>query len=851
MESLKQILLRNRQTLIVILSAVLILSAVIDIYYVLEVRVLSNDECVWAPIKTTSGSAILEFKLVKVKGVTWNAGIRDGDKLLKINNKSFKDEYEAQSILNKVKSGNYAKYTVQKKDGRIVNTEVYIKKLVSIRDLASSLLAFFWIVIGSIVLLAKPDGFVQKLFYAIGAANVILLSRIIFPINITPELVSSNYLLYLTFGYLYLLYLCFGPFLVIYFFWIFPKPFKFLEKKWVKIVLFLIPSLIFVFSFIFLILYFAFYNRNFSFIRQILDSLMYLLLAANLIAYISLIINYRRIKTKEERKPIFIILIAFTLGIAASIYTATIAPAITDVIYNNPEYYTPIILIVLVPLAFAYSIFRYQLLDVSVVIKNTITYGAAMVSIAGIYFFVIYLIGQSVSEAIGTEYQGIIAGLVFIVFAMVFQSTKDRFQDFITARFYPEQFAYQRVLLKFSNEVSSMVGLENILDTMKRTFVEALKIEKFGILLKEKNDDSFSLERNFGIGKEKINLRNNGLEKFIQDKTALSKEPVIERDDFINLFPGEYSKLINENIYTIIPMVIKSKPVGLILFGLKHSGSQFAGKDIELLNATANQAAISIENARLYQTEAEKQKIERDLDLARKIQQSLLPQSIPNIPGLDIYGEMIPAMQVGGDYFDFIPVSDKKLFVVVGDVSGKGLAASLYMTKLQTMIQLACTIDKTPKEILVEINKKFYESIERNWFVTMTVALFDVENKTVQFCRAGHMPVLTKTNNHMECYRTKGLGVGMEKGIIFEKTLDQQTLQLSSGQIFAFFSDGITEAMNENLDLFGEEKLISIIMRNSQKKSTELMKDIWGSISSFRQKAEQNDDMTMVLVKVN
>jgi serine phosphatase RsbU (regulator of sigma subunit) len=311
-----------------------------------------------------------------------------------------------------------------------------------------------------------------------------------------------------------------------------------------------------------------------------------------------------------------------------------------------------------------------------------------------------------------------------------------------------------------------------------------------------------------------------------------------------------HDRLLEEGIFTIIPMIIKAKVVGLLLFGLKRSGSQFAGKDLDLLTASANQAAIAIENARLYESEAEKLKIERDLSLARRIQQGLLPRCIPNTNGLDICGEMIPAMQVGGDYFDLIPVSDSKLFVVVGDVSGKGLAASLYMTKLQTMIQFACTADRSPKEILIELNKRFYDSIERNSFVTMTLALFDTDNKTVTFCRAGHMPLLTATNGTVHSYRTQGLGVGLEKGTIFNRTLIEEEIKLKPGQIYAFFSDGITEAMNEYYDLFGEDKLSEILKGKAGKTSSEIMNEIWGSINTFRGSAEQNDDMTMVIVKV-
>ena len=193
-----------------------------------------------------------------------------------------------------------------------------------------------------------------------------------------------------------------------------------------------------------------------------------------------------------------------------------------------------------------------------------------------------------------------------------------------------------------------------------------------------------------------------------------------------------------------------------------------------------------------------------------------MPSGVPQINKLDICGQMIPAMQVGGDYYDLIKISDSKIFVVVGDVSGKGLSASLYMTKLQTMIQLACAIDKTPKQILVDINKKLYESLERSWFITMTLALFDSSTNKLKFCRAGHMPLITANNGSIISYKTQGIGVGLESGIIFESSLVEEEVSFTPGQIFAFFSDGITEAMNETNDLFGEEKLSELLKRQIQ-----------------------------------
>ena len=842
----KEIFFKSRHILIIVASSILLIVAAINIYLTLVVDPASNDECLWVHKHVSMDSSAIYISNVKVNGVTWNAGIRDGDQLISINGTKVMRTGHAQEVLNRVNKGKYAKYTV-KRDGKIFTTNVYVKKLISIPDLASELAGLFWLIIGFVVLMAKIDGFVQKLFYSIGVGYV--LSSLSFILRNGHSVNGSPFGL-IVIAYLCSLGICYTPFLIMYFFWTFPKPFNFLEKKWVKPLIFIVPAIL---SIVIIAMGALVFGSKTLELKIFISSLITLALiggACNIIAFISLIISYRRLKVKKDKNPILIILIAYGIVIATSFYTSTIAPAISDTIFNSPEYYTPIILIVLFPLAFGYSIFKYQLMDVSVVIKNTIVYGLATAALAVIYFLVIYVMGQGISTAIGTQYQAIIAGVFFVAFALVFQSTKDKFQDFLTAKFYPEQSAYQKVLLRFSNEISTVVGLDNILDSMKETFIQSLKISTLGICINSDDNSVFVLVRSEGIKNKKLSLSKFQVEEFLRSKYQASGSLAIDSDDFVNVFPEQTSNLIDEEIYTIIPMVIKSKPIGMILFGLKHSGSQFAGKDIELLSAAANQAAVAIENARLYTAESEKLKIEQDLALARKIQQGLLPKRIPEFDKLDIYGEMIPAMQVGGDYFDVIPVSNKKLFVVVADVSGKGLSASLYMTKVQTVVQFLCSAEKSPKDILIEINKKLYISLERNSFVTMAIALFDLENMKVQFSRAGHMPIIEGKGGEIHQYKTKGLGIGLESGKIFEKTLVEEEILLCSNQFFVFYSDGITEAMNLRDDLFGEEKLIEILQYEELNSSEEIVKELFNNINSFKGKAKQNDDMTMVVVKI-
>lgn len=844
-QNVKNFFNRNYKPAYIISFITLFSIGILNFTFILSLNATSNDECLWVPKKAAKDSVMLIFDKVKIDGVAWKAGIRDGDQLVAINDINLTSTLQAQIILNRIKSGEYADYTIKRGD-KIIETKVEIKKLIQIFQFAFMLMAQIWLVIGFIVLMARPQGSIQKLFYKISAAVIILFTSVYYQALGT----NVHTILFILIDYIWTIGAFYTPFLILRFFWSFPRQFKFLEKDWIGKFLKFAPIVLIIISFtirhIFVYPVGTFNNVYLG----IIIAVNILILISLIVGLISLYLNYFKIKDKAERKPIYIILLAYTLGIASLIYSNYIAPAISDIIFNTPEYYTPIILIAVLPVAFGYSIFKYQLMDVSIVIKNAVFYGAATLTMAAAYFLVIYVVGQGISQAIGTEYQGVIAGIIFIIFALVFQSTKDKFQNFLTEKFYPEQFAYRKILVKFSNDVSSMVGLENILDNTFGTFTKALKINNFGIMVKSPNNGDMILARSKGINSKNISIDQSMINEVVRQKKIMAKLPVIERDEFSTVCKEGGKDLIENNIYTIVPMVVKSKIVGVLLFGLKHSGAQFSAEDNELLNAVANQAAISIENARLYETEKQKLSIERDLDLARKIQQGLLPGCIPNFAKLDICGQMIPAMQVGGDYYDLIKVSESKLFVVVGDVSGKGLSASLYMTKLQTMIQLACTIDKTPKQILVEINKKLYESLERSWFVTMTLALFDSSTNTMKFCRAGHMPLLTAENSTIKSYKSRGIGIGLESGIIFEQSLVEEEVTLSPGQIFAFFSDGITEAMNESNELFGEDKLSELLKSKSDKTSNEVMDEIWKSITDFRCNAEQSDDMTMVLVKV-
>jgi sigma-B regulation protein RsbU (phosphoserine phosphatase) len=223
---------------------------------------------------------------------------------------------------------------------------------------------------------------------------------------------------------------------------------------------------------------------------------------------------------------------------------------------------------------------------------------------------------------------------------------------------------------------------------------------------------------------------------------------------------------------------------------------------------------------------------------------------VPKVKNLDVAGKMIPAMQIGGDYYDLIKISDTQLFVIVGDVSGKGLSASFYMSKLQTMIQLFCNGTKSPKEVLVELNQKISGSINKQWFITLTIAFVDVAQRSMKLCRAGHTPTLKYSNGVVEFIKPGGIGVGLESGELFADSLEEKEIPIKPHDIFIFSSDGVNEAMNEKNEFFGYEKVIEILKRKDNANSDEIVSLTVQSLEKFRGIKDPNDDITLVVMKV-
>jgi serine phosphatase RsbU (regulator of sigma subunit) len=265
-----------------------------------------------------------------------------------------------------------------------------------------------------------------------------------------------------------------------------------------------------------------------------------------------------------------------------------------------------------------------------------------------------------------------------------------------------------------------------------------------------------------------------------------------------------------------------------------------------------NLMTSSIED--LLRQSAEKERLEEELRIARQIQMSLLPKDHVSMPGLSIAALCLPATEVGGDYYDLIPIDEKRLALLIADVSGKGTSAALYMAELKGIVLSLCKIYDSPRKLLIEANKILSENLDSRSFITMAYAVVDIEQRQMTFARAGHNPIYQlQANGSSAVTRVlapEGLGLALDRSGRFEQILTEDCVHLDSGDIFLFFTDGLSEAMNPRSDLFGESRLRETLERHSDLSIEDLREKIIDEIFAFAEGEDQHDDMTMVLMKV-
>jgi serine phosphatase RsbU (regulator of sigma subunit) len=328
----------------------------------------------------------------------------------------------------------------------------------------------------------------------------------------------------------------------------------------------------------------------------------------------------------------------------------------------------------------------------------------------------------------------------------------------------------------------------------------------------------------------------------------------VNSSDFFPRYDGENgnSERITLSSLAVIPLMHRAQLRGA-LYVAKEKEYGFDEEDVTVLTAFSDIASLAFDTARLLTDSIEKQKFDGELRAARSMQQSLLPANVPKIPEFEIEALSIPAYEVGGDYYDFSTLWNGKHLIITGDVSGKGISASIFMAEVKGIVQALAPTMSSIRELLVASNDAVMRNIRKNAtsrsFVTL--AAIALEGPKVHYARAGHTPLLYfGANGDFRYLQPKGMGIGFVGRKLFESVLEEEEFILGKGETLVLFSDGITEVRDANGEELGYQRFAEIIRAARFEDDVEKMKDrILKNVLDYSATTSFSDDATFVIIR--
>ena len=540
-----------------------------------------------------------------------------------------------------------------------------------------------------------------------------------------------------------------------------------------------------------------------------------------------------------ERRQAFHVLVGTILGTTPFVLLGIVLPSL----FNNDDYvFYGIVPMILIPLTFAYAIVRFQMMNIRLVVKRTFLYAGTTAILFGLYIAAIATANALFAKRLSAS--PIFNFGFFLVVVPLFELVRRRLQTPLDKLFFREKFDYQAALLEMSEAITGELDLGKITDYLTASVSATMRLEKTSIWLRDRDgflerrgrqDDRLSPE----AGVRRL-LRREGKPIALEELSLSFADQ--ESQDF-------RERLNAEGFRLVVPLVYREHLMGVLALKEKLSGEHFDREDRALLSTLANQAALAIETALLHDEMTRQAEFRRDLEIARDIQASLLPRAVPIVPGFTLLGGSIPAKVVGGDFYDFIPFEDKCLGVVIGDVSGKSVPASLLMVASKEIVYSRALTTRDPGVLFQESNRRIY-SIKRRMFVSLGYFVLDPEAMSLRYAIGGQpLPILLRSGDG----GPRPLDAPEHRlplGAFREVPYDTRELYLKRGDLIFFYTDGFSEAMDEQMNPFGEDRLMQSLAVRKGESLEDLANGVLADIRRHVGGAEQYDDMTFLLLRV-
>jgi phosphoserine phosphatase RsbU/P len=519
----------------------------------------------------------------------------------------------------------------------------------------------------------------------------------------------------------------------------------------------------------------------------------------------------------------------------------------------------PFVMLALFPLTLAYVIVVQRAMDVRVVLRQGLQYalaknGIRVLQVAALGFVVLTFVAlsQRLDTAEKLVVIGVGLGAVFII-----RRVGDRARDWVDRRFFREAYDAELILSELGDSVRSMVEVPRLLATVAERISQTLHISQIAVLLGGGGPyrpayalgypNSPDIAFPPGAGTVKVLQRQGGPARvyFDDPQSWLHREPEVTDDD--------RSMLAELQSELLLPLNGHEKLLGFISLGPKRSDEPYSRTDLRLLKSVATQTGLALENAHLISAiadeVAQRERLNSELEIARDVQERLFPQKLAPIPGIKYAGACRPALGVGGDYYDFLALPGGRLGIAIGDVSGKGIAAALTMASLQASLRSEATRGTDNLAgLMCSVNRLLHEALASNRYATFFYGQYDPESRLLTYVNAGHNPPMLFHGKNGDWAVTRLEACGTVVGIVEEAYYEQHSLTIAPGDVLVGFTDGISEAMNEAQDEFGEERLLETVRSCARQSPTEIIACVMAKADGFAAGAKQYDDMTLVVL---
>ena len=393
-----------------------------------------------------------------------------------------------------------------------------------------------------------------------------------------------------------------------------------------------------------------------------------------------------------------------------------------------------------------------------------------------------------------------------------------------------------------------------MIDTVLQRISEVLHVSQISILLRSSH--VFHLQH--AVGMEAIApVMLSETSATVQNLLRTNQPATVYRDRpedwFIGAGAEEQETLRSLHAELLLPLPGRSRLMGLMALGAKRSEEPYTPTDLRTLQSVAAQTGLSLEVTELVQSlaqeEAARQRMSREMEIAREVQERLFPQQIPQIAGISVAGACRPASEVGGDYYDPFQLDDGHLGFAIGDVSGKGISAALIMASLRASLRGLMLDDPGDlARMMSKVNRLVYEASSSNRYATFFFATYNAATRELRYVNAGHNPPVvvrpaTKSFQMLEA-------CGPVVGLLESAEYCAQALVLEQGDLLVGYTDGISEAMTHEDEEWGEERMLAAALRCSSDAASHIVTELFQAADTFTAGARQHDDMTLLVMKV-